>query len=81
MNAKYLLNGSKTLLMLFTVLAVMSGCCGTREVGPPIPIVELKDKWSKTQEVIINGQTRKVQCLTIEDQKRLYDYIGILESR
>jgi len=66
--------------MMVILAASISGCAisgsGSRVLEP------INDyKWSKAREAIMpNGEVKLIQCLTIEDKKRLDEWINGLEK-
>ena len=63
--------------ILVLLVAVLSGCSSLGS-GSRVPSPELEYQWSEPFEAVMHdGETRWVQCITVNDAKNIDAYIEI----
>jgi hypothetical protein len=70
----------KPLIIMMAILALMLSGCGIKRGGVAIPEPILDYGWSQERMEIVNGQKTAVQCMTLNDIRKIDIYIELLKA-
>ena len=69
------------IILMLAMLILTASACHHRMTNGDLPLPKLAHGWSPVRIMELNGKQEIVQCMTIEDKRKLTEFLLIYEAQ